>query len=767
MKEKDSLLQKSLNVLEALWKIPYRWKDEWNRWGYDHREGEGYTPFLNYFSKAKRFQYDPYYENHDQAGIGMQETIITDGNFCPMPHDKVILDVGAGNGDLMKYLSQDESNTIIGMDIGLLGQERFWQEKRYKYSTLLYLDVSNDKFPFPDGVFDLCFMTEIIEHLGNPCHTLMEIKRVLKEGGELVMSFPEMEDQRGYWGGDHCFPKNTKIITEKGLKSIAEIQKEELVWTHKGRYMPVLKTSKRKFNGNLLDISLSNGYNFKCTPEHPLLIIRNRRKDNNITYKLKKFIMRGDKIFPPEHHIPNYNGNATQRGKHHLPIKMEWMKAEDVKWMDLMCLPIDKTIKDIKYLDITDYVKNSELSNLRIKKETRVLLDSPKTHREVSKILNVPRTTIISWRRGQYCRDTLKIDKNNIIDNNSSYSISKKILIDNNFLRLSGYFLSEGCAYIGKNNGCKQLIFYFHCDEKEYIDDVKMLIKKIFNVNVSLNNSKTSKCTQIRICNKIITTFFKNLFESTTAKYKKIPDIFLHLSKEKQRHLLLGLFKGDGYYGKEQINYYTTSKILSKQIQFILLRLGIISSLSIKISKPSKKVKKESTCYVLSICGKSCERLYKLFKLKSKYKSAHNKNGNTAIIKDNFLFTPIKKITKDKDAITDVYNLEVKSDNSYSLDCGSVHNCFVYPGLFTRKHFRRFMIQLFFKQKKYVENGGTGKYIFENIKEGFISPYAIAKGDWQANLVYKDIRNKDEDMDEHWKDYTKEEIKAMSDQGKT
>ena len=205
MKEKDSLLQKSLTVLENLWKIPYRWINEWDRWGFDHEEGEGNTPFKRYFMKAKRFQYDPYWENQDQAGIGMQETIITDGNFCPMPHDKVILDVGAGNGDLMKYLSQDKTNTIIGVDIGLLGQERFWEEKRYKYSTLLYLDVSNDKLPFPDGVFDQVFFTEIVEHLGNPCHTLMEIKRVLKEGGELVITFPEMEDQRGYFGGDHSF----------------------------------------------------------------------------------------------------------------------------------------------------------------------------------------------------------------------------------------------------------------------------------------------------------------------------------------------------------------------------------------------------------------------------------------------------------------------------------------------------------------------------------------------------------------------------------
>jgi len=182
----------------------YPWKNEFERWGFASEKGDAYNEFIKYWTARIKCSYDTYWENYDQAGIGMQETIITDG-FYPMPSNKVILDVGAGRGDLMQLLSSQGNNIVMGMDAGLAAQELFYKEQRYKHSTLLYMDVSNDRFPFPNDVFDIVFFTETIEHLGNPMHALMEIKRVLKENGELVITFPEAEDQHGYWRGNHAF----------------------------------------------------------------------------------------------------------------------------------------------------------------------------------------------------------------------------------------------------------------------------------------------------------------------------------------------------------------------------------------------------------------------------------------------------------------------------------------------------------------------------------------------------------------------------------
>jgi len=198
----DALSIKGRKELEQLWGHPYRWENEWDRWGWDNPHGDLYQPIRDYYTKTKKFELDPYFINRDQAGIGMQETIITDG-FYPYPSNCMILNVGSGNGDLDKLLSQD--NTVIGMDIGKIGVERFYEAKRYKDSTLLYMDCANDRFPFPDRVFDIVIFTEVIEHLSDPLHTIIEIKRVLKEDGHLIISFPEQEDQRGTFGGNHGF----------------------------------------------------------------------------------------------------------------------------------------------------------------------------------------------------------------------------------------------------------------------------------------------------------------------------------------------------------------------------------------------------------------------------------------------------------------------------------------------------------------------------------------------------------------------------------
>jgi SAM-dependent methyltransferase len=52
-------------------------------------------------------------------------------------------------------------------------------------------DVERDRFPFPDGAFDLVTCCEVIEHLTeNPVHALAEIHRVLRPGGWFVLSTP-------------------------------------------------------------------------------------------------------------------------------------------------------------------------------------------------------------------------------------------------------------------------------------------------------------------------------------------------------------------------------------------------------------------------------------------------------------------------------------------------------------------------------------------------------------------------------------------------
>ncbi len=54
-------------------------------------------------------------------------------------------------------------------------------------------DVEGDRFPYDDNSFDLVIFCEVIEHLReNPLHTLSEIHRVLRPGGAMVLTTPNV-----------------------------------------------------------------------------------------------------------------------------------------------------------------------------------------------------------------------------------------------------------------------------------------------------------------------------------------------------------------------------------------------------------------------------------------------------------------------------------------------------------------------------------------------------------------------------------------------
>ncbi|MBO0721751.1 MAG: glycosyltransferase, partial [Blastocatellia bacterium] len=55
------------------------------------------------------------------------------------------------------------------------------------------VDVEHDRFPYPDSYFDVALCCELIEHLReDPMHMLIELNRVLKWGGLLILTTPNI-----------------------------------------------------------------------------------------------------------------------------------------------------------------------------------------------------------------------------------------------------------------------------------------------------------------------------------------------------------------------------------------------------------------------------------------------------------------------------------------------------------------------------------------------------------------------------------------------
>jgi len=94
-----------------------------------------------------------------------------------------VLDAAAGNGAMSKRLSEMGYETFpIDIDAS-----------KFQYTKLRCKEVDlNKDIPFEDNFFDLVVSVETIEHLENPWHFIRELHRVLRPGGQLIITTPNI-----------------------------------------------------------------------------------------------------------------------------------------------------------------------------------------------------------------------------------------------------------------------------------------------------------------------------------------------------------------------------------------------------------------------------------------------------------------------------------------------------------------------------------------------------------------------------------------------
>ena len=154
-----------------------------------------------------------------------------------------------------------------------------------------------------------------------------------------------------------------------------------------------------------------------------------------------------------------------------------------------------------------------------------------------------------------------------------SKKIPEKVKINTYFLRLSGYYIAEG------HTKDREVTFSFNKKEKSYIEDVRRITKKIFGLETSVKTIENK--TDVKINSSRISRTFKIWFNNG-ALNKKIPEFMMLLPKEKQKYLIKGMWRGDGWVDKEgkRASYKTISPILTEQLKQLLLRQNIVPTIS-------------------------------------------------------------------------------------------------------------------------------------------------------------------------------------------
>lgn len=102
--------------------------------------------------------------------------------------DKIVMDIASGEGYGASLLSKIASQ-VIGVDIDSIVVEN--AKLKYRSNNLKFLTGSADKIPVEDGSIDVLVSFETIEHHDKHDEMFMEIKRVLKPDGIMIMSSPD------------------------------------------------------------------------------------------------------------------------------------------------------------------------------------------------------------------------------------------------------------------------------------------------------------------------------------------------------------------------------------------------------------------------------------------------------------------------------------------------------------------------------------------------------------------------------------------------
>ncbi|MBI3991421.1 MAG: iron-sulfur cluster assembly scaffold protein [Candidatus Omnitrophica bacterium] len=250
-----------------------------------------------------------------------------------------------------------------------------------------------------------------------------------------------------------------------------------------------------------------------------------------------------------------------------------------------------------------------------------------------------------------------------------SKALPESIKVNNDFLLLVGYYLSEGYVRTDKCKGT--LGFVFGAKEKEYVNETACLMKKIFGLTPArLVRNKNKTAVDIPFYSAPLARFFAAHF-GKGASNKRLPHWMMLLPPEKQKIILCSLFRGDGYVDekRQRAKYVTISQQLAYQLKLLLLRQKIIASFS--VGKAYGMHKKSYLFYIQD--DESLRKISDITKIKMRIK-AREKNIHKSWLDNNYYYATIREIKSNKYRGL-VYNLEVDDVHSYVSDSLSLHNC--------------------------------------------------------------------------------------------
>lgn len=409
----------------------------------------------------------------------------------------------------------------------------------------------------------------------------------------------------------NCFVDGCNVSMADGtIKAIEDINVGDKVLTHTGKTQIVTKTMKEPYNDKVLDIKIC-GHNdkFVVTPGHPVYSLSERVNSRRTSS------------------IRNNTGLLIK------DIDISWVLSHD--------------------LDDNDFVVSRYGSNEVIDVNEIIMSD----HYSGNYII-----------KGDKIYPARVSSKDNKFVDGMSKGIPNVLPLDEDLMRLFGYYLAEGCC--SKKNGIRFTVNRFEMKAGEIGSDIINIVRNKFGIEPKVQNKPScANAVDIQFFSNVLVDIFKNWF-NTKACNKYIPQWMLNLNSDLQYQLLVGFIKGDGSkFSNGNIRIEVSSQSLTNQIRFIADRCDLHFT-----SYNRRKINgnKSSNIIYDNIC----------------FTATHNKKLTNDIcnveVNEAKLFNYLKnddnklhKIDKviERHHAGFVYNLEVENDHSYVVNGIVVHNC--------------------------------------------------------------------------------------------
>lgn len=421
-----------------------------------------------------------------------------------------------------------------------------------------------------------------------------------------------------------CFDKDTKIVTDSGLKKISEIKVGDNVLTHKNRFMPVNEVYKNEMvNRGVKLVKIYRTEAIKCTDNHEFLSYtsEDERLGLSPSFKPIKCLRVGDYIKGAFLNDNNKSQNII-----------------------------------IDLLDYKDYITDN-WEKFKATKDTKIKsIDI--------KLIEGDKIQIISVFEK---KDGRLVTKEGSI-------INRYWNIDEDFCKFLGIFYGDGHIQRSSKNGPQGIGFTTKEISPNVVNFITEYGTKILGIEPKIYTQKFGdrSWNKIMFASKMVCVIWEHLFGLGYGG-KHVPYFINSLSKKEVDNLIAGLISSDGNVTKKgQIRVSMANENIITNINSIGRRNGYTTGVSVARNRQGTPM------YRIDF-GNDTE----LLKLISKDYS----DDRMSIIKTQLNKTHIKIINgeyyyriNDINDVIDynekyVYDLNVEEDHSYSVENVVVHNC--------------------------------------------------------------------------------------------